>query len=173
MTLASGGRSPEALAGASAEYLLIRVGSRDFAIPCSPVRIICPRATLLPAPTAWKCFAGLLTVGGEAVPAIDLGVQIQASAVGRPTCAVVFEPDPPIPLLPLLAILVDKVVDTARVRSSDVVPPRRVSFTCPFVRGTWHGRSRTVYLIDLGGLVASLPFTALQDGRYQSSDCAG
>lgn len=107
------------------------------------------------------------------MPAIDLGVQIQASGVRRPTCAVVFEPDPPIPPLPLLAILVDKVVDTVRVRSSDVVPPRRVSFTCPFVRGTWHGRSRTVYLIDLGGLVASLPFAALQDSRYQSSDCAG
>ncbi|MCC6393946.1 MAG: chemotaxis protein CheW [Bryobacterales bacterium] len=164
MTLARGGPSSEAPAQAAVEYLLVRVGSQEFAVPCSLVRHLCPHPILLPVPAAEEWFAGMLPLGGEAAAAVDLRVLFSLAATGPPLCAVVFEPEPPIPGLPLLGILADKVVDKVRVRPSDVVPPRHMSRPFRrFVRGTWHGRSRPVYLMDLDALAASLPFPALQD----------
>ncbi|MCC6368100.1 MAG: chemotaxis protein CheW [Bryobacterales bacterium] len=149
---------------AAVEYLLVRVKSQEFAIPCSQVRHLCPHPILLPVPAAEEWFAGMLAVGGEAAPAVDLRVRFSMSAGSPPPCAVVFEPDPPIPGLPLLGIVADKVVDTVRIRPSDVVPPRHMSRPFRrFVRGTWHGRSRAVYLMDLDAIAGSLPYPALQN----------
>jgi len=164
VTLARADPSPETPAEVAVEYLLVRVGPREFAIPCCQVRRLCPRPILLPVPAAEKWFAGMLVLGGEAVAAADLRVLFSLAATGPPLCAVVFEPEPPIPGLSLLGILADKAVDTVRVRPTDVVPPRHMSRPFRrFVRGTWHGRSRPVYLIDLDAVAASLPFPALQD----------
>jgi chemotaxis signal transduction protein len=125
--------------------LLFRVSQWEFAVPSRLVRSIVPSPSIFPIPGVPAWLAGLLQSGGAATPVIDLRARLAiGSAFTTPAVIVIESPV-------LVGLLVDRVLDTALIRPSEIQPIRNTS-TLPFrdfLTGAWRGRSRACYLLNV------------------------
>ncbi|PWC28411.1 chemotaxis protein CheW [Teichococcus aestuarii] len=102
-------------------YVVMRLGSRRCALPCAAVREVLPLPRLWRPPGLPRPLAGFMNLAGEAVPVLDLPRLFGLAASGDAEDALYRH------LLltggegkPLLALLVDRVLDMRRI------PPERL-----------------------------------------------
>lgn len=131
------------------EYLLVKAATHEFALRMEKVHSITTGPDILAIPNSEAWLVGMLVLPDRAVSAIDLRLRLGLQPHRPPQFAITVD------LAPHLALLVDKILDKAAIRPKDIRPLRSV--TRPFhsfLTGSWHGRSRVVYLLDLGSLLA-------------------
>jgi len=130
--------------------LIFRVSQWEFAIPSRMVNSIVPAPSILPIPGMPVWLAGLLQTGGAATPVIDMRGRLGLGGSDSAAAVVVIEQEQPEGPFSF-GLLVDKVVDMAMVRNSEVQQMRESS-TLPFkdlLVGAWRGRSRACYLVNV------------------------
>lgn len=139
--------------------LLFRVCQWELAVPSRLVSSIVLSPSILPVPGMPVWLAGLLQSGDAATLVIDLRSRLGLGTGTAPAAVVVIEPATPKSMAAekgrLLGLLVDKVLDTAVVRSCEV-KEMRVSSSILFkdlLHGAWRGRSRACYLLDIDKLI--------------------
>jgi chemotaxis signal transduction protein len=131
-------------------HLLFRLAQWEFAIPARLVKSLVPSPTVLPFPGTPEWLAGLLCSGSATIPAIDLRIRLGMYAGAPPGTAIVLQPLDVLAKNPPVALLVDKILDTASIRVSEI-QTMRGSNPLPFreyLCGAWRARSRACYLLD-------------------------
>ena len=138
---------------AGARYLVIKLGSFAFAIPAASVLRIEPNPQILALPHAMATFQGITVIHLAHI----LGLVPSAAAGSFVTLVVDLSltRSPPTPA----ALLVDKILNTVTIPPTQIRPPDRISRAFrKHLTGSWHGRSRPVYVLDLSTINSPTPY---------------
>lgn len=140
--------------GNASNYLLVKIGSHEFALPSSLVRQLVPQPEIIVLPGCPQWCAGILAFANVAVPVLDTHHILQMAHPVKPGAAVVVEPEV-VSEFPWFALTVDRLTLTTQIRNHELTPIRPAS-SLPFrphVLSAWRGRSRPCYLIDIPSLI--------------------
>ena len=71
------------VAGATPGWMVVRVGDTELALPIERVGEVIPVPEMSPVPTAPSWVAGIISVRGEVVPVVDLGMRVRGQPADR------------------------------------------------------------------------------------------
>ncbi len=135
-------------------FLLVKIGSHEFAIASDVVRQLMPHPEWMQLPDCPEWCAGLLSFADVAVPVLNTHRILNMREPAKPGAAVVVEPGVASEF-PWFALAVDRLTVTTPIRNHELTPVRATS-TLPFreyVTSAWRGRSRPCYLLNLPALI--------------------
>jgi purine-binding chemotaxis protein CheW len=140
--------------GAPSQFLVVRVGPGEFALPINHVTEILWMVELTPVPEAPPWLLGMVTVRGDVVPVIDLRTRLglPAEPVGLST-----------PLVMLttpgrhLAVVPDDVREVLTVPPQDVLPPDPAAGPDPSFDGMIRLDGRLILTLAVERVARELP----------------
>ena len=82
-TAGAGQAATSAAAGASPGWMTVRVANVELALPIETVGEVVPTPDVLPVPMTPASIAGVVSLRGEVVPVVDLGLRVLGRAASR------------------------------------------------------------------------------------------
>ncbi len=150
----------QAAQGDDIQVVVFRVGGQEFAFNVFHVQRILRYEAPAPLPKAPAFLEGVLQVQGTVVPVIDLRKRFELPAPQREeTRTMVLEAESL-----TVAVVVDAVVEVARVPSAAVAAPPAVvrGLAAAYIQGIITLGDRTIILLQTGRLLTSAERIALE-----------
>jgi purine-binding chemotaxis protein CheW len=150
----------QAAQGDDIQVVVFRVGGQEFAFNVFHVQRILRYEAPAPLPQAPPFLEGVLQVHGAVVPVIDLRKRFELPAPQREeTRTMVLEAESV-----TVAVVVDAVVEVARVASAAVTAPPAVvrGLAAEYIQGIITLGGRTIILLQTGRLLTSAERIALE-----------
>lgn len=151
---ATSGATPAAThAGASPGWMIVRVAGIELALPIDAVGEVVPTPAVLPVPMTPVVIAGVVSIRGEVVPVVDLGMRVLGRAASRDGRLAVMTVEGSDERVGLLVDAVSGLIGRSSPRveaTTDVAPGVPARFIAGAVAAT---PQRTVAVLDVAALL--------------------
>lgn len=150
------------------QFLSLRLGEEDYALPIEHIREIIEFGGLTPIPLMPPFLRGVINLRGAVVPVVDLAVRFgrERTEIARRTCVVIVEllQDKGVQVLGIMVDAVNAVLD---VRACDVepTPPFGARLRAEFVAGILRQGEGFVIIPDINQVLALEELSELTGAR--------
>jgi purine-binding chemotaxis protein CheW len=136
------------------QWLVVRLGGGEYALPVEQVGEVLRMVALTPLPAAPRHVAGLVNLRGRGVPVLDLRQRLGLSAAepGLDAAIVIVEIRGQ-----TLGLIADAAIDVLEFAATDVTPPDPRAGLEAYVRGVARSDSRLILVLDLEQIAVERP----------------